>query len=60
MCASIGVDPLSSGKGFWSVLGIGDFYYELAVQIVEVCIGKIFVKFSLKHYKKYFKHLTIY
>lgn len=39
MCASIGVDPLSSGKGFWSVLGIGDFYYELAVQIVEVCLG---------------------
>lgn len=40
MCASIGVDPLSSGKGFWSVLGMGDFYYELAVQIVEVCLGK--------------------
>ncbi|CAH1173825.1 unnamed protein product [Phaedon cochleariae] len=39
MCASIGVDPLSSGKGFWSVLGIGDFYYELAVQIVEVCLA---------------------
>lgn len=39
MCASIGVDPLTSGKGFWSVLGIGDFYYELAVQIVEVCLG---------------------
>lgn len=39
MCAVIGVDPLSSGKGFWSVLGIGDFYYELAVQIVEVCIA---------------------
>ncbi|XP_053973368.1 vacuolar-sorting protein SNF8 [Hylaeus anthracinus] len=39
MCASIGVDPLASGKGFWSVLGIGDFYYELAVQIVEVCMA---------------------
>ncbi|XP_050525118.1 vacuolar-sorting protein SNF8 isoform X1 [Daktulosphaira vitifoliae] len=39
MCASIGVDPLASGKGFWSVLGIGDFYYELAIQIVEVCIA---------------------
>jgi EAP30/Vps36 family len=37
MCASIGVDPLASGKGFWSnMLDIGDFYYELAVQIVEV------------------------
>lgn len=39
MCASIGVDPLASGKGFWSVLGIGEFYYELAVQIVEVCLA---------------------
>ena len=37
MCASIGVDPLASGKGFWSnMLDIGDFYYELGVQIVEV------------------------
>ncbi|OWR45957.1 vacuolar-sorting protein SNF8 [Danaus plexippus] len=39
MCAAIGVDPLASGKGFWSVLGIGDFYYELGVQIVEVCLA---------------------
>merc|ERR1712110_455413 len=40
MCASIGVDPLASSKGFWSeMLGFGDFYYELAVQIVEVCMA---------------------
>lgn len=39
MCASIGVDPLASNKGFWSVLNIGDFYYELSVQIVEVCLA---------------------
>lgn len=39
MCASIGVDPLASGKGFWSVLNLGDFYYELSVQIVEVCLA---------------------
>ena len=40
MCASIGVDPLASSKGFWSeVLGVGDFYYELGVQIVEVCMA---------------------
>ncbi|KAL4706695.1 hypothetical protein ACJJTC_014450 [Scirpophaga incertulas] len=39
MCATIGVDPLASGKGFWSVLGIGDFYYELGIQAVEVCIS---------------------
>jgi len=26
-------------KGFWSeLLGVGDFYYHLAVQIVEVCL----------------------
>ena len=30
----------SASKGFWSqVLGVGDFYYELAVQIVEVCVA---------------------
>ncbi|XP_004534263.1 vacuolar-sorting protein SNF8 [Ceratitis capitata] len=39
MCAAIGVDPLAAGKGFWSVLGIGDFYYELSVQVVEVCLA---------------------
>nr|CAB3266431.1 vacuolar-sorting protein SNF8-like [Phallusia mammillata] len=40
MCASIGVDPLASGKGFWSeMLGVGDFYYELGVQAVEICIA---------------------
>lgn len=38
MCANIGVDPLASSKGFWSeILGVGDFYYELAVQIIEIC-----------------------
>ncbi|VDM64214.1 unnamed protein product [Angiostrongylus costaricensis] len=40
MCASVGVDPLASGRGFWAEkLGFGDFYYELAVQIVEVCLS---------------------
>uniref|UniRef100_A0A0B7AAF5 Vacuolar-sorting protein SNF8 n=1 Tax=Arion vulgaris TaxID=1028688 RepID=A0A0B7AAF5_9EUPU len=39
MCSSIGVDPLASSRGFWAeVLGVGDFYYELGVQIVEVCM----------------------
>jgi hypothetical protein len=29
-----GVDPLASNKGFWAqLLGVGDFYYELAVQV---------------------------
>lgn len=40
MCASIGVDPLASGKGFWcEMLGVGDFYYELGVQVVELCVA---------------------
>ncbi|GLE04795.1 hypothetical protein PINS_up013774 [Pythium insidiosum] len=39
MCAKIGVDPLASKKGFWSeLLDVGDFYYELAVQIIEIGI----------------------
>lgn len=38
MCSKIGVDPLASNKGFWAeMLGVGDFFYELGVQIIEVC-----------------------
>lgn len=40
MCGKCGVDPLASNKGFWAeLLGIGDFYYELGVQIVDICLG---------------------
>eukprot|EP00054_Salpingoeca_dolichothecata_P017293 m.103279 g.103279 ORF g.103279 m.103279 type:complete len:245 (-) comp22396_c0_seq1:87-821(-) len=40
MCQQIGVDPLASNKGFWAeLLGVGDFYYELGVQIVEMCLA---------------------
>ena len=40
MAKSIGVDPLSSAKGFWGeLLGLGDFYYELSVQAVDVCLA---------------------
>jgi ESCRT-II complex subunit VPS22 len=40
MCTKVGVDPLASGKGFWAqLLGVGDFYYELAVQAIDVCIS---------------------
>eukprot|EP01117_Protostelium_nocturnum_P018129 TRINITY_DN7515_c0_g2_i4.p1 TRINITY_DN7515_c0_g2~~TRINITY_DN7515_c0_g2_i4.p1 ORF type:complete len:108 (-),score=36.12 TRINITY_DN7515_c0_g2_i4:736-1059(-) len=36
MCSKIGVDPLLSNKGFWAeILGVGSFYYELAVQIID-------------------------
>lgn len=38
MCMKIGVDPLASSKGFWAeLLGVGDFYYELGIQIIEQC-----------------------
>ncbi|PON51531.1 ESCRT-2 complex, Snf [Parasponia andersonii] len=40
MCTKVGVDPLASNKGFWAeLLGIGDFYYELGVQIVQICLA---------------------
>eukprot|EP00039_Didymoeca_costata_P022915 m.5562 g.5562 ORF g.5562 m.5562 type:complete len:241 (+) comp3332_c0_seq2:222-944(+) len=40
MCDIVGVDPLASQKGFWSqLLGLGDFYYELGVQVVEACLS---------------------
>jgi ESCRT-II complex subunit VPS22 len=40
MCGPLGVDPLVSPKSFWAKalgVGMGDFYYELAVKIAEVC-----------------------
>eukprot|EP01128_Nolandella_sp_AFSM9_P000185 TRINITY_DN10366_c0_g1_i1.p1 TRINITY_DN10366_c0_g1~~TRINITY_DN10366_c0_g1_i1.p1 ORF type:complete len:243 (+),score=34.49 TRINITY_DN10366_c0_g1_i1:65-793(+) len=40
MCLKIGVDPLTSAKGFWSeMLGVGDFYFSLGVQVTEICIN---------------------
>lgn len=40
MCAPLGVDPLLSKKSFWNgVLGMGDFYYELAVKVAEACLA---------------------
>ncbi|XP_063902585.1 vacuolar-sorting protein SNF8-like [Zophobas morio] len=40
MCSHCGIDPLASSKAFWAkFLGIGDYYYELAVHIVQVCFA---------------------
>ena len=40
MCAPLGIDPLQSKKSFWgSILCVGDFYHELAVQVAEVCLA---------------------
>lgn len=51
MCKQIGVDPLSSNKGFWvDVLGVGDFYYELAVSIiVHRCLTNYVIDSNCKH-----------
>uniref|UniRef100_A0A915D2R9 Vacuolar-sorting protein SNF8 n=1 Tax=Ditylenchus dipsaci TaxID=166011 RepID=A0A915D2R9_9BILA len=48
MCTTVGVDPLASSKGFWAEkLGVGDFYYELAVQIIEVCLSTSYINGGL-------------
>ncbi len=47
MCAAIGVDPLTGGGGgggkgggWWTeVLGLGEWQYELAVQVVDICVS---------------------
>jgi ESCRT-II complex subunit VPS22 len=42
MCSSLGVDPLAGPRrgGWWAeMLGLGDWYYELGVQIVDVCVS---------------------
>lgn len=40
MCAVAGVDPLRSSSNFWvKLLGVGDYFYELAIQIVEVFLS---------------------
>ncbi|PVU98366.1 hypothetical protein BB559_001621, partial [Furculomyces boomerangus] len=40
MCLLVGVDPLASKKkGISGFLGFGDFYCELGIQIVDICIA---------------------
>lgn len=42
MCSAIGVDPLAGPQkgGWWAeMLGMGDWQYELGVQIVDICVG---------------------
>lgn len=40
MCAHIGVDPLQSSNSYWSkMLGVGDFYYQLGIQIIDICLA---------------------
>ena len=39
MCALLGVDVLDTEKSFWGKLGMGDFFYELGIRVVEVCLA---------------------
>ncbi|KAI0685743.1 winged helix DNA-binding domain-containing protein [Cytidiella melzeri] len=42
MCSTIGVDPLAGPRkgGWWAeMLNLGDWQYELGVQIVDVCVS---------------------
>jgi ESCRT-II complex subunit VPS22 len=40
MCTQLGVDPLGGGrKGIWDHVGIGEWTYGLAVQVVDVCLA---------------------
>ncbi|KAJ2142181.1 ESCRT II complex subunit Dot2 [Coemansia sp. RSA 678] len=40
MCQLIGVDPLASRKGYMAeLLGVGDFYCELGIQIIDICLA---------------------
>jgi ESCRT-II complex subunit VPS22 len=39
MCISVGVDPIASSKGFWAdLLGVGDFYYEIGVKVIQISL----------------------
>ncbi|KAJ1958050.1 hypothetical protein GGI12_004841 [Dipsacomyces acuminosporus] len=40
MCQLLGVDPLVSRKGYMAeLLGVGDFYCELGIQIIDICVS---------------------
>lgn len=40
LCQLLGVDPLASRKGYMAeLLGVGDFYCELGIQIIDICVG---------------------
>ncbi|PIA19755.1 vacuolar-sorting protein SNF8 [Coemansia reversa NRRL 1564] len=48
MCQLIGVDPLASRKGYMAeLLGVGDFYCELGIQIIDICVATRFMNGGL-------------
>jgi ESCRT-II complex subunit VPS22 len=39
MCSEVGIDPLSSSKGFWAdLLGVSDYYFELGVIVINIAV----------------------
>ena len=60
MCANVGVDPLASNKGMWAqLLGFGDFYYELGVQVVEACLATKSINGGLMDLESLRAHVTV-
>lgn len=59
MCVSVGVDPLASSKGFWAdMLGVGDFYFELGVKIIEVSVKSRSSNGGIMSMKELIEHLN--
>ncbi|GAB5360780.1 hypothetical protein AAMO2058_000657000 [Amorphochlora amoebiformis] len=60
LCAKTGVDPLASRQGFWSqFLGLGGFYYELAIQVIQLCLALREENGGLISLKELHKNLTL-
>ena len=37
MCAEFDVNPMTAEKNIWAELGFGDFYHQLAMNILDIC-----------------------
>ena len=50
---------MASNKGFWSeMLGIGAFYYELGVQMIEACLATKPINGGLMEIKDLITYIT--
>lgn len=60
MCTKIGVDPLvSNKKGTWAqALNLGDFYYSLAVTVLDVCRARRTFDGGLTELDAVHRHVT--
>lgn len=58
MCLSTGVDPLASSKGFWAdILGVGDFYFELGVKIIQIAVQTRSINGGIMPLEEMLQHL---